>query len=116
MNIFALRTFCLLTVLNGLMCNVDPLESCWENWTKVTFSEVEHKSWLNPVEFMETAIEAGYKDMNHVRFIRRYLEDGAIIGCEEEGRLPIFGRNDLSVSDHGYKIADEILTWIKMGI
>ena len=75
---------------------------------------MEHKSWLNPVEFMETAIEAGYKDINHVRFIRSYLENRAIIGCGKEGRLPTFRSNDLSVGAHGFKVKDEILSWIKM--
>ena len=65
---------------------------------------------------METANEAGYKDMKHVSFIKRYLETGANIGCEKEGRLPTFGRNDSSVSDNGYEIADEIPSWLKMGI
>ena len=65
---------------------------------------------------METAIEAGYKDMSHVRFIRSYLENGATIGCEKEGRLPTYGRNDPSVSDHGSELADEIVNWLKIGI
>ena len=39
--------------------SVDPPESYWEKWPKILFSESDHKSWLNPLEFMETAIEAG---------------------------------------------------------
>ena len=54
--------------------------------------------------------------MKHVSFIRKYLETGANIGCEKEGRLPTFGRNDSSVSDNGYEVADEIISWLKMGI
>ena len=96
--------------------SVDPPESYWESWPKVLFSESDHKSWLNPQEFMDTAIEAGYKDMNHVLFIKNYLEEGADIGCEREGRLPIFGRNDVSVGDHGFEVADEIVSWLKMSI
>ena len=65
---------------------------------------------------METANEAGYKDMKHVSFIRNYLKTGANIGCEKEGRLPTFGRNDTSVSDNGYEVADERVSWLKMGI
>ena len=81
--------------------SVDPPESYWEKWPKILFSESDHKSWLDPQEFMETANEAGYKDMKHVSFIRNYLEPGANIGCKKEGRLPTFARNDTSVSDHG---------------
>ena len=33
-----------------------------------------------------------------------------------EGRFPIFGRNDIPVSDHRYYVADKILVWLKMGI
>ena len=77
--------------------SVDPPESYWEKWPIILFSEADHKSRLNPMEFMET----GYKDMNHVSFIRSYLENGATIGCEKEGRLPKFGRNDPSFSEHG---------------
>ena len=62
------------------------------------------------------AEEAGYKDMNHFKFVSNYLTNGAKIGCEGEGRWPTRGRNDPSVSTHGWEIADEILTWIDMGI
>ena len=55
--------------------------------------------------------------MNHVHFIKNYLEEGTDIGCEREGRLPTFGKNNvLSVSDNGYEVADEIVSWLKMGI
>ena len=47
------------------------------------------------MEFMETAIEAGYKDINHVLFIRSYLEYGSMIGTKE-GRHPTFGSYDPS--------------------
>ena len=65
---------------------------------------------------MDTAIEVGYKDMEHISFIKSYLETGAYIGCEKEGRLPTFGRNDISVSDNRYYVADGIVVWLKMGI
>ena len=45
-----------------------------------------------------------------------YQTNGAVVGCEGEGRLPTFGDNDPSVSEFGYEVADEILSWIKMGI
>ena len=96
--------------------SVDQPESYWEKWTKVNFSDLNHKSWLNPMEFMETANEAGYKDMNHVCFIRSDLKNGAKIGCEQEGRLPTFWWNNPTVSDRGFEISDEIQTWINMGI
>ena len=57
------------------------------------------------MEFMETAIVAGCKDINHVRFICSYLENGAIIGGEE-GRHPTFRSNDPTFSDHGFKVMD----------
>ena len=57
---------------------------------------------------MKLAIEAGYKDMDHVRFIRNYLENGAKIGCEGEGRLPTHRTNNSTVSDYGFEILDEI--------
>ena len=68
------------------------------------------------MEFLETAIEAGSKDINHVSFIGNYLQNGVLIGFEDEGRLPTFVRNDPSVSDNGYEVSDAILSWIKMGI
>ena len=95
--------------------SVDPPESYWECWPKVLFSESDHKSWIDPQEFMDTALEAGYKDINHVQFIKQYPERGADIGCEREGRLPTFGKNNvLSVSDNGFEVADEIVSWLKM--
>ena len=48
--------------------------------------------------------------------LRTNLEEGADIGCEREGKLPTFGRNDVSVSDNGFEVADEIVSWLKMGI
>ena len=83
---------------------------------KILFSESDHKFWLDSQEIMDTAIEAGYKDMKHASFIKSYLETGANIGSEKEGRFPTFGRNDISVSDNGYYVANEIVGWLKMGI
>ena len=56
---------------------------------------------------METAIEAGYKDINHVLFIRSYLEYGSIIG-RKEGRLPTFGSYDPSFCDPVLNVTDEV--------
>ena len=77
---------------------MDPPESYWEKWSKILFSESDHKSWLYPQEFMDTAIEAGYKDMKHVCFIKSYLETGAYFGCEKEGRQHLEGMTYLSVT------------------
>ena len=75
-----------------------------------------YSSWLDPVEFVKVAEEAGYKDMNQFKFVSNYLTNGAKIGCEGEGRWPTRGRNDPSVSTHGWEIADEIQTGVNMGI
>jgi len=96
--------------------NVDPPECYWDSWNKVTFSDIKHASWLDPTEFVNIAKEAGYSNMNHINYIHDYLVKGAKIGCEGEGRLLTFGKNDPSVSDHGWEIQDEIQTWLSMGI
>ena len=75
--------------------------------------EVEYKSRLDSVEYMDTSIEAGYKNMSAVQFIRDYLEISAMIGHEGDGRLPTFRRDDPSASTYGYKVANEIQNWIK---
>ena len=72
----------------------------------MTFSDIKHASWLDPIEFVNIAKEAGYNNMNHINYIHDYLVKGAKIGCEGEGRLPTFGKNDPSVSDHGWEIQD----------
>jgi len=77
---------------------------------------VDHKSWLDPVEFMDTAIEASYKNVSNVDIICNYLISGVKIGYEGEGRLPTFGSNDPSVSNFGYEAAHEILPSNKVGI
>ena len=82
----------------------------------MTFSDIEYSSWLNPMKFLNVTIEAGYRDMSHVRFIHDYLVNGTRISCEGEGRLPTHGTNDPTVSDYGYEISDEIQEWINMGI
>ena len=96
--------------------SVDPPESYWDCWNKVTFADITHSSWLSPTEFVKIAKEAGYSDMNHINKISDYITHGARIGCEGEGRLPTFGHNDPSVSEHGWEIADEIQNWLNMGI
>ena len=70
------------------MFSVDPPESYWDSWNKVTFSDIIYSSWLDPTEFVNVAQEAGYSDMNHINYICDYLVQGAKIGCEGEGRLP----------------------------
>ena len=79
--------------------SVDPPQSYWDKWNKLSFSEASYSSWLNPTEFVKVAEETGYNDMNHVKFVSNYLTHGAKIGCEGEGRWPTWGRNDPSVSD-----------------
>ena len=96
--------------------SVDPPQSYWDKWNKLTFSEANYSSWLDPKEFVKVAEETGYNNMKHVEFVSNYLTEGAKIGCEGEGRWPTSGRNDPSVSSHGWEIADEIQTWINMGI
>ena len=81
--------------------SVDPPQSYWDNWNKLTFSDASFSSWLNPTELVKVSVETGYNDMNHVKFVSNYLTHGAKIGCEGEGRWPTMGRNDPSVSDHG---------------
>ena len=81
--------------------SVDPPQSYWDSWNKVTFSDISYSSWLDPTELVNVAVEAGYNDMNHVHYISDYLTHGAMIGCEGEGRLPTQGPNDPLVSDHG---------------
>lgn len=40
--------------------------SQWVCWTNLKFEDVVNESWLNPVEFSNTAFVAGYKDINHI--------------------------------------------------
>ena len=49
--------------------SVDPPESYWDCWNKVTFADITHSSWLSPTEFVKIAKEAGYSDMNHINKI-----------------------------------------------
>ena len=96
--------------------SVDPPQSYWDKWNKLSFSDASFSSWLNPTELVKVAVETGYNDMSHVKFVSNYLTHGAKIGCEGEGRWPTVGQNDPSVSDNSWEIADEIQTWINMGI
>ena len=57
--------------------SVDPPESYWDSWNKVTFSDIKHASWLDPKEFVNVAKETGYSCMNHINYIRDYLVQGA---------------------------------------
>ena len=71
--------------------SVDLPQSYWDKWNKLTFSEANYSSWLNPQEIVKVAEETGYNDMKHVEFVSNYLTDGARIGCEGEGRWPTCG-------------------------
>ena len=71
--------------------SVDPPQSYWDKWNKLSFSEASYSSWLNPTEFVKVAEETGYNDMNHVKFVSNYLTHGAKIGFEGEGRWPYMG-------------------------
>ena len=49
--------------------SVDLPQSYWDKWNKLTFSEANYSSWLNPQEFVKVAEETGYNDMKHVEFV-----------------------------------------------
>ena len=78
--------------------SVDPPQSYWDKWNKLTFSDASFSSWLNPTVLVKVSVETGYNDMNHVKFVSNYLTHGAKIGCEGEGRWPTRGRNDPYIS------------------
>ena len=49
--------------------SVDLPQSYWDKWNKLTFSEANYSSWLNPQEFVKVAEETGYNDIKHVEFV-----------------------------------------------
>ena len=55
--------------------SVDPPQSYWDKWNKLTFSEANYSSWLEPKEFVKVAEETGYSDMKHVEFVSNYLTE-----------------------------------------
>ena len=63
--------------------SVDLPQSYWDKWNKLTFSEANYSSWLDPKEFFKVAEETGFNNMKHVEFVSNYLTEGAKIGWQK---------------------------------
>ena len=64
----------------------------------------------------EECVRAGCRDLDKAKEICKYVEKGADIGCEGEGRLLTRARNDQSVEEYGVRVADMIQSWLELGM
>ena len=88
----------------------------WNLWTKLTWEEVDHKSWVDPDSLWEVCSEAGVQNIPLLRKVCDYVRNGARIGCRGEGRLPTYGINDKSINLSGFQVMDAVHSWVSDGI
>ena len=76
-----------LDILEDYSGSMDLREEYWSKWDKKDYSHrqgsmVDHKA------LKRVAVRLGYKDIGKVDFICNFLEHGASLGVEGEGRMP----------------------------
>ena len=103
-----------LDILEDYSGSMELGEEYWSKWDKKEYthrqgSMVDHKA------LKRVAVRLGYKDMRKVDFICNFLEHGASLGVEGEGRLPSMGDNNATCYQFGSRVADSLQAGINDG-
>ena len=76
-----------LEVLEDYSGTPDLGEEYWSKWDKKEY-QLRQGSMVDHVALDRVARRLGYKDMGKVDYINSFLENGASLGVEGEGRMP----------------------------
>ena len=81
-----------LDILHEYQPGVDFGDDYWKKWRHRPYS-VMQGSMVNHSALLDVARELNYPDMNKVHYVVEMLKHGAVLGVENEGRLPSKGLN-----------------------
>ena len=103
-----------LDILEDYSRTPDLGEEYWAKWDKKAYQE-RSGSMVDHVALERVANRIGYKDMAKVKHICSFLEQGASLGVEGEGRMPSQGQNNATVNEYGSRVADSLQAGINEG-
>ena len=103
-----------LEIMKEYSGSVDLDEDYWSKWDKKEYTPT-HGSMVDHKALKRVAVRLGYKDMKKVDFICGFLEHGADLGVEEEGRLPSKGDNNATCYEYGDRVADSLQAGLNDG-
>ena len=103
-----------LDILEDYSGSPDLGDEYWSKWDKKDYlhrqgSMVDHEA------LERVATRLGYKDMGKVKYICDFLEHGASLGVEGEGRMPSMGQNNATCYQFGSRVADSLQAGINDG-
>ena len=93
-----------LDILEDYSRTPDLGEEYWSKWDKKDYQE-RKGSMVDHVALERVATRIGYKDMAKVKHICSFLEQGASLGVEGEGRMPSLLTSSARGSRIPYKLA-----------
>jgi hypothetical protein len=94
-----------LEILEDYSGTQDLGEEYWSKWDKKDYHE-RNGSMVDHEALERVATRLGYKDMKKVKYICNFLEHGASLGIEGEGRMPSLGPNNATCYEFGSRVAD----------
>ena len=80
-------------------------EEYWSKWIRNEYSRTKG-SLIDHVKFGRVAQELGYGNIKKIEYIKDFLENGAVLGVESNGRWPSVGKNSPSAYEYGERVAD----------
>ena len=89
-------------------------EAYWSEWIRRDYA-LTQGSIINHTEFGRVAQELGYSKLKKIEYIKNFLEHGAVLGVESNGRWPSAGSNSSSAYEFGERVADSLQQGIREG-
>ena len=89
-------------------------EEYWSKWIRNEYSRTKG-SLIDHVKFGRVAQELGYGNIKKIEYIKDFLENGAVLGVESNGRWPSVGKNSPSAYEYGERVADSLQQGIRDG-
>ena len=101
-------------ILDDYESSPDLGEEYWSKWDKREYKP-RQGSMVDHEALERVATRLGYADMGKVKYISEFLEHGASLGIEGEGRLPSMGQNNHTCYEYGSQVADSLQAGIEDG-
>ena len=101
-------------ILDSYQRGKDFGEEYWSKWIRQDYS-LTKGSLIDHTEFAKIAQELGYSKLKKIDYIKNFLEHGAVLGVESNGRWPSAGSNSSSAYEFGERVADSLQQGIRDG-
>ena len=94
----------------------EPSCSYWENWPSISWEEAKNmNSAICPIIFERLATETNYPYPSILQEVIRDIKNGAMIGVNDQYRIPSRSTNAPSAYDYGDRVSDSLCKMMRDG-